>query len=396
MGSVAPPFNEYPPSGISTQQILWQIYLALLQGGTPGSGTVTSVNVSGGSTGMSFSGGPITGSGTITMSGTLDIDNGGTGATTAAAATAQWDAMVGDSGAGGVKGLVPAPAAGDAAAGKFLKADGVWTVPPGGGGGSPGGSNTQLQYNNAGAFGGISGATTNGTAVTLTSGRATTDFSPSSNDGATLGTSSNQFSDLFLAEGGVINFDNGDATITQTADAVYLGGASLGVGTGSTVSANVHSLSTTEQLRLGYDATNYVGFAVSSAGVLTATAAGAGSNIDMNLVPKGTGRVQSAGLGVDPYPVQTASGTTLTLAATDAQTYIRLTNASACDITLPNQATVTWLANTEIAFRIANTGIPTFTLGAGVTLNGSGNLASMVQNDTFAIKRVASDTWDLI
>lgn len=39
----------------------------------------------------------------------------------------------------------------------------------GGGGGTPGGSNTQLQYNNAGSFGGITGATTNGTSVTLTS-----------------------------------------------------------------------------------------------------------------------------------------------------------------------------------------------------------------------------------
>jgi len=37
-----------------------------------------------------------------------------------------------------------------------------------GAGGSPGGSDTQLQYNNAGAFGGITGATTNGTFVTLT------------------------------------------------------------------------------------------------------------------------------------------------------------------------------------------------------------------------------------
>lgn len=40
----------------------------------------------------------------------------------------------------------------------------------GGGSGSPGGSNTQLQYNNAGSFGGISGATTNGTAVTYSAG----------------------------------------------------------------------------------------------------------------------------------------------------------------------------------------------------------------------------------
>jgi hypothetical protein len=36
----------------------------------------------------------------------------------------------------------------------------------GGGGGSPGGSTTQVQYNNAGAFGGISGFTTDGTRVT--------------------------------------------------------------------------------------------------------------------------------------------------------------------------------------------------------------------------------------
>lgn len=40
--------------------------------------------------------------------------------------TADLNAMVGDSGSGGTKGLVPAPAAGDAAAGKLLKADATW------------------------------------------------------------------------------------------------------------------------------------------------------------------------------------------------------------------------------------------------------------------------------
>lgn len=43
------------------------------------------------------------------------------------------DAFTGDSGSGGVKGLVPAPASGDAAANKFLKADGTWTAPSGSG-----------------------------------------------------------------------------------------------------------------------------------------------------------------------------------------------------------------------------------------------------------------------
>ncbi len=44
--------------------------------------------------------------------------------------TSMLNAVVGDSGAGGTKGLVPAPAAGDTAAGKFLKADGTWTIVP--------------------------------------------------------------------------------------------------------------------------------------------------------------------------------------------------------------------------------------------------------------------------
>jgi hypothetical protein len=55
-------------------------------GGGGGSGTVTSVDVLGGTTGLTTSGGPVTSSGSITLGGTLNVLNGGTGATTAAAA----------------------------------------------------------------------------------------------------------------------------------------------------------------------------------------------------------------------------------------------------------------------------------------------------------------------
>ena len=47
-----------------------------------GTGTVTSVQVAGGTTGLTYSGGPITSSGTITTAGTLVVANGGTGGTT--------------------------------------------------------------------------------------------------------------------------------------------------------------------------------------------------------------------------------------------------------------------------------------------------------------------------
>lgn len=46
-----------------------------------GLGTVTAVDVSGGTTGLTFTGGPIMTAGTITMAGTLDVDSGGTGQT---------------------------------------------------------------------------------------------------------------------------------------------------------------------------------------------------------------------------------------------------------------------------------------------------------------------------
>jgi hypothetical protein len=51
-----------------------------------GAGTVTSVALSGGTTGLTASGSPITSSGTFTLGGTLVVANGGTGATDAATA----------------------------------------------------------------------------------------------------------------------------------------------------------------------------------------------------------------------------------------------------------------------------------------------------------------------
>jgi hypothetical protein len=66
---------------------------------------------------------------TATFKGRTTAGSGNVEDLTATQATALLNNVVGDSGSGGTKGLVPAPSSGDAAAGKFLKASGAWAVP---------------------------------------------------------------------------------------------------------------------------------------------------------------------------------------------------------------------------------------------------------------------------
>lgn len=64
-----------------------------------------------------------------------------------------------------------------------------------------------------------------GTALTI----AADSFDPDALDGASLGTASLAWSDLFLASGAVINLDDGDVTLTHSADLLTLAGGNLQV-----------------------------------------------------------------------------------------------------------------------------------------------------------------------
>jgi hypothetical protein len=64
-----------------------------------------------------------------------------------------------------------------------------------------------------------SGISATATVVTLTAALATTSFSPSSSDGAALGTTALEWSDLYLADAAVVGFgDDQDVTLTHVAD----------------------------------------------------------------------------------------------------------------------------------------------------------------------------------
>jgi len=96
------------------------------------SGTVSSIQVSGGTTGLTASGGPITAAGTITLSGTLVPTNGGTGLTSFSANGALYSA----NGTSLTTGTLPAAAGGTGlsspgTAGNVLTSNGTaWVSTP--------------------------------------------------------------------------------------------------------------------------------------------------------------------------------------------------------------------------------------------------------------------------
>jgi hypothetical protein len=103
-----------------------------------------------------------------------------------------------------------------------------------------------------------------------------------------------------------------------------------------------------------------------------------------------------AGYGITDAPVTatiTEAGTSRTLALTDAHQWIDCTNASAIAITMPPQASVAWAANTMIyGSRAPGAGVITVTPGSGVTILN--NVATTVPaGGSFALRRMASNTW---
>lgn len=93
----------------------------------------------------------------------------------------------------------------------------------------------------------FTGAST-ASAWVLTSPTITTKISPTSDDGAPLGDTTHNFSDLFLATGAVINYANSNVVLTHSSGILTLGTGDLRITTAGTNAASVVTVGGTQTL----------------------------------------------------------------------------------------------------------------------------------------------------
>jgi len=254
------------------------------------------------------------------------------------------------------------PGSNGAAATSFLNATGAWSVPAGGGG-APGGATTQVQYNNASAFGGISNVTTNGTSFTeadINASSSSSTFVVHGSAFTSTGININSNGNILLGgDGGGITIDISSSlgvrgnNIVQTVPAiVFTDTAGVARGTSSWWDAGTSNVSGIIEQRFNTVAQTYRVYNTTDGsatnferGVIDWTTTG--NTLIIGQQFSGTGQARQVSIAA-PLHLGYTSGTptanscagfALTTGSSDVAGKVAFTSATACSITFANAFT---------------------------------------------------------
>jgi hypothetical protein len=238
----------------------------------------------------------------------------------------------------------------------------------------PAGSNTQIQFNNSGAFGGDAEFTyTTGTKTLVIGTTGPGIINSGAAQALTIqpGAGSSQFNLLGAqaasGTGGAVVITAGQGTAGQGGPLTLKSGVSGGTDTA------------------GSDITIIAG---------TATGSGVAGNIILTPGSGSTnGVVKVNGNVVSHLALTTDATTAYTLVLADDGNLVTLTNGGAINLTVPTNASVAFPIGTQIIVEQGGAGQVTV-LGAGVTFHSAGSLLSLAsQYSTLSLIKKATDTW---
>lgn len=104
----------------------------------------------------------------------------------------------------------------------------------------------------------------------------------------------------------------------------------------------------------------------------------------------------SGGGGGSAPTVNAQTGTTYTLALTDANNRVTLSNTSAITLTIPLNSSVNFPTGTGVDLIQLNTGQVTVAAASGVTLNGTPGLKLRARYSGCSLIQVATNSWVMV